>query len=540
MKDELTKCKAQLEAFKSEVEWYKKLYPEVAIFYKKVAFAQALLKLPLDDIKNAPEQSWYGEYISLLAIRLDNTTLRSMCKKSVNDLMQWYKNHMFNEERDLAILGMIQLIDPTELAVPFNQHLWPKKMIADVQAVFLNHYTDVNYTNEEIAAYYLSRQSMWRHEQRKMRVVFIVQSHASCDKVLPVYEEMKRRGDIEVALAIHANPDYRYSYSWWSYFYNRYPNDTIYDYNLMDLQKLRPDYVFVTNPYDYKRNYPSFRANDIVKHSKICVLSYGASLAYVFVNRQFRDFPRFWLNVYMIFCSSQDVKTEVIKKFPQDVNIGYKHIEFLGYPALTNFYNLEKEPGTTTRILWTPRWSLDNKFGGSHFLDYKDNFIELSKKYGEKITLFFRPHPNLLEYLTDNKLMTNEEIAEYKARLIENKIILHKNYSNLNETIANVDIFLTDYSSIMVEFFLTGRPIIYCEFSYAVPLPEYEEMFAAMYIAHTWEEVERYLDDLIAGNDSLFEKRQEIAKQIYEKHIGAAEKIVDRVVKDFKQSLAKL
>ena len=539
MKDELAKCKAQLENFKSEVEWYRKLYPEIAIFYKKVAFAQALLKLPLDELKNAPEQSWYSEYISLLAIRLDNTPLRTMCKKSASDLIQWYKNRMFAEERELAILGMIQLIDPTELPAPFNQHLWHKKMIADVQAVFLNHYTDVNFTNEEIASYYLSRQSLWRHEKRKMRVVFIVQSHASCDKVLPVYEEMKRRGDIEVALVIHANPDYSYSYSWWSYFYNRYPNDTIYDYNLMDLQKLRPDYVFVTNPYDYKRNYPSFRANDIVKHSKICVLSYGASLAYVFVNRQFRDFSPFWLNVYMIFCSSEDVKTEVIKKFPQDVNIGYKHIEFLGYPALNNFYKLEKEPGNTTRILWTPRWSLDNKFGGSHFLEYKDNFIELSKKYGEKITLFFRPHPNLREYLTDNELMTKEEIDEYKARLRENKIIMHMNYSNLNETIANVDIFLTDYSSIMIEFFLTGRPVIYCEFSYAVPLPEYEEMFAAMYIARSWEDVENYLADLIAGNDPLFEKRQEIAKQIHEQHIGAAEKIVDRVVKDFKQSLAK-
>ena len=538
MEDELAKKK--IAGLQSEVEWYKKLYPEVSIFYKKVAFAEGLLKLTLEELENAPEQSWYNEYIALLAIRLDNTPLRSMCKQTVSDLFQWYKESIEKKECELAVLGMIQLIDPKDLPVPFNQHLWNKKMIADVQAVLLNHYTDVSYSNEEIAAYYLARQSMWRYENRKIRVVFIVQSHASCDKVLPVYEAMRRRNDIEVSILIHAEADYKYAYSWWSYFYKRYPNARVYDYGLMDLQKLRPDYVFLTNPYENKRVYPSFRANDIVKHSKICILSYGASLAYVFVNRQIRDFLPFWQNVYMIFCSSQDVKTEVIKKFPQDVNMGYKHIEFLGYPALNAYYKLEKEPSTTTRILWTPRWNTDHRIGGSHFLEYKDNIIDFSKKYGEKISLFFRPHPNLLSHLVETKSMTEEEIKQYEDRLKENNITFDMStYSDMVEHIANIDIFLTDYSSIMIEFFLTGRPVIYCEFSYAVPLPEFEEMFAAMYIARSWEEVERYLDDLIAGNDPLFEKRQEIAKQIYEQHIGAAEKIVDRVIKDFNQNIVR-
>ena len=540
MEEELAKYKKHLATLQSEVEWYQKLYPEVTIFYRKVAFSEYLLKISLEDLQNAPKQPWYEEYLALLAIRLDNTPLRSMCRQTVNDLLQWYKDSVEKNECNLAVLGMIQLIDPKDLPIPFNQHLWHKKMIADVQGVLLNHYTDFSYTNDEIAAYYLARQSMWRYENRKMRVVFIVQSHVSCDKVLPVYEEMRRRNDIEVTLLIHAEENYKYSYSWWAYFYNRYPNARIYDYGLIDLQKLRPDYVFLTNPYENKRVYPGFRANDIVKHAKICILSYGASLAYVFVNRQIRDYLPFWQNVYMIFCSSQDVKTEVIKKFPQDVNMGYKHIEFLGYPVLNDYYMLKKEPGTTTRILWTPRWNIEHTIGGSHFLDYKDNIIAFSQKYGEKISLYFRPHPNLFGYLVEMELMTEKEIEQYEDLLRENKIVFDtSNYSDMAEHIANIDIFLTDYSSIMIEFFLTGRPIIYCEFSYAVPLPEFEEMFAAMYIAHSWEEAENYLDDLIAGNDPLFEKRQEIAKKIHEQHVGAAQRIVDRVIKDFNQNIVR-
>ncbi|MBE8949713.1 MAG: hypothetical protein SR3Q1_03825 [Quinella sp. 3Q1] len=62
-------------------------------------------------------------------------------------------------------------------------------------------------------------------------------------------------------------------------------------------------------------------------------------------------------------------------------------------------------------------------------------------------------------------------------------------------------------------------------------------MFSAMYIAHSWKDVERYLEDLLAGNDPLLERRQEIAQKIYETHKGAADKIAKKVLEDFNQSL---
>ena len=58
-----------------------------------------------------------------------------------------------------------------------------------------------------------------------------------------------------------------------------------------------------------------------------------------------------------------------------------------------------------------------------------------------------------------------------------------------------------------------------------------------MYIAHNWEEVKRYLDDLVAGKDPLFDKRQEIAKRIYEAHKDATEKIVESIIQDFNCSI---
>ena len=64
-------------------------------------------------------------------------------------------------------------------------------------------------------------------------------------------------------------------------------------------------------------------------------------------------------------------------------------------------------------------------------------------------------------------------------------------------------------------------------------------MFAALYVAHNRKDVEKYLEELMNGNDPLFERRQEILEKIYDVHKDATEKIVERVVEDFNQSLMR-
>ena len=521
---------------RAELDFYRKLNPEAVIFFRKKALAARLLKISVDDLKNAPTQPWYEEYLALLSIRLENPTLRFFAKQYNEKLLLWYNQRIKRDERELAVLGMIQLAEPTELFIPFNQHLWHKKMVGDVQAVFLNHYTETNYTDADIATYYLFRQNILRHEARKMRVAFMVNSFVSGEKILPVYEAMKTRDDIETFLVVYAGSDKKYLDRAWDYFKKKYPDDKIYSYTLMDLRKLRPDYVFLPNPYDDRRNFPGFRTNDIAKFAKVCAISYGVTLAQAFSDRLFGDYKNFWRNVYFYFASGETVKADMMKKFPEDIAMNYQHAEFFGFPALKPYYKLEKESSDAKNILWSPRWNFGDRIGGSHFLDYKDNFVALKKRYGDKISLAIRPHPDLFNELMKKNLMSREKILAYEETLKANNIYVHTTLADMDKTIRKVDIFLADYSSIMIQLFLTGRPVIYCEYSNAKPLPEFEEMFAAMYIAHNWKEVEGYLEKLLAGDDPLFEKRQEIAKKIYDTHKDAAEKIVERVVQDFNQS----
>ncbi len=518
--------------------------PEAVIFFRKQLVTKHLLKISLENLSSAPDQPWYNEYIALLAIRIENPALRFIGKKCVEELVQWYNVNVDSDKRELAVLGMIQFMAPLELTVPFNQHLWHKTMRNDVRAVILNQYPSVNYTDKEISNFWLARQAQWRYKHKKIRVVFIVQSRITCDKFLPVYEAMKAREDITPFLFLHSDTKYKHSENSWNYFRNRYPDDVIYDNcTLPDLRQLNPDYVFLSNPYEYRRAFPSVRIEDIITFAKVCVISYGTTLAYSFINRLLDDFPKFYRNIYLLFCSGESVKVTLTERFSINAELNRQHFEFAGYPALKAYYGLEKTPSTKKRVLWTPRWTPGGHYeaitGGSHFLQYKDKFISLAKRYGDNAEFYFRPHMNLFRELVKSGDMTKEEVLAYKKNLKNANIVRHTNLSDMDKAVRNIDIFLADYSSMLIEFFLTGRPVIYCEYPKAVPLPEYKEMFAAMYIAHSWDDVQRRLDELVAGNDPLFEKRQEIAKKIYELHKDATENIVDRVVQDFKDNQSR-
>ena len=506
--------------------------PEEKILNRKKELAARLLTIPLDDLKTAPKQPWYAEYIALLMIRLESAAGR----EAVAELRTFYNENIKKSERELAILGLIQFIEPSELGVPFNQHLWHKRLIDDVRAVFLKQFPSVNYyDDDDITVYWLNHQAAHVAARRKIRVAFVVHSNITCDKVLPLYEAMTRRDDFDPCIVIHPEADFKNGDTAWKYFFLRYPDGKIYDYlTLMDIRKLEPDYVFFTNPYVRHRPFPSLRIADLLTFTKICMVSYGASLAYVFPERLFRDYRDVYKNLYALFASAETVKTIAREQFVEDTTFNYRHVEFLGYPALKDYYQLEKEPTKATRILWTPRWLIDDTWGGSHFLDYKDKFNALRGKYGKRVELYFRPHMNLFTELMTKNIMTREEILDYKKSLKASGVIQQRRLADMYESIRGVDIFLADYSSILICFFLTGRPIIYCELPNAKPFPEYKEMFAAMYTARSWEDVEYYLAELMAGNDPLFEKRQAIAQKIFETHKDAAERIIDWLIRDFK------
>ena len=96
--------------------------------------------------------------------------------------------------------------------------------------------------------------------------------------------------------------------------------------------------------------------------------------------------------------SERDVMREV---FGKNYNRGIQKIQELGYPPFERYENM-KDSAQVATIAWAPRWSYHEKVGGSHFFEYKDEFVSLRKRYPE-INLVFRPHPMLVANMINIK-----------------------------------------------------------------------------------------------------------------------------------------
>ena len=526
---------ADVDDLRAVPDFYKKISPEATIFRRKKKIAQRLLDIPVEDLKNAPEQFWYGEYHALLQIRLESPALIALGKKYCAELMKWYNERLKKEERELAILGIIQFIEPTELTVPFNEYLLSKEMIADIRGVFLNYFTRISYSDDEISTYWLARQQTRKHGKRKLRLVYLFSGKS--DKMMLTYAAVKKNSAIEAAICLYSTAhDHKKDENLYRWCRETYPEIPIYDFDALgDLRKLKPDYVFIQDPYEIRRQQIGLSANDLVKFTKVIHISYGVTLAHIFVERLLDVLSNFYRNVCMMFCSSKSVQVNWIERFSDNVSTGRQQFLSVGYTVLDKA-PLPMDEHSKKTILWTPRWSYGDRTGGSHFLEYKDNFVGLRQRYGDKVNLSMRPHENTFRDMEEKLLLTHEEIDAYKKTVKDSGIKLYQTSFDLYEQFRLTDILLGDYSSILPVFFITGRPIVYCEFQNAVPLDEYREMFDCMYVAHNWDEVLHYLDDLIAGNDPLFERRQKAAAKIRADHANAAQRIVDRIVEDFKQS----
>ncbi|MDY6367479.1 MAG: CDP-glycerol glycerophosphotransferase family protein [Clostridia bacterium] len=291
---------------------------------------------------------------------------------------------------------------------------------------------------------------------------------------------------------------------------------------LYDLKKAGYDYVFYEDQYN--RHYPKeYNTFNVCKYAKVCCVPYGYTQGDVFLGCYTKNFFR---GVYCLFSTSEQVKEFIVKMFPKGYKKGYRKIVTLGYPTLEKYFDF-RECSPKDKILWTPRWSYDKKVGGSHFLEFKDGFKNLKTLYPET-EVVFRPHPMMFTEFAQKGYMSEMDAEKYLSELKTNGIIKSVNGS-VYDDFKDAEILITDFSSIILFFFLSGRPIIYAPLSTPF-FPEFESIINATYKADTWEEVLGYIEKIKNGDDYLKPEREKVIKEFYEKHYGATERIVEFLV----------
>jgi len=304
----------------------------------------------------------------------------------------------------------------------------------------------------------------------------------------------------------------------------------------LDPVNLLPDYVFFQTPYNlFPDNWSITQVSSI---ARICYVPYATSLFRGDVDDILHP-ESFFKYTHLFFKEDSFSKDAFITKFENKNWYRTEKIVLSGHPKLdylsgdTHTKNAawrRSEEKDVTRILWTPRWNTSDNC--CHFFDYKDFFTTFSEQHTE-IDFTLRPHPLCFaNFITTGELSQADlESMELQYEKSSNQLIDQS--ADYQGTFSTCDILVSDVSSMMLEFFATGKPIIYTHSQNT-----FNEFGTALskgfYWAENEQELKRLLEQLIQGNDPLREKRKELLDTlVYRPQSGAGNKIKDCLRYDF-------
>lgn len=317
--------------------------------------------------------------------------------------------------------------------------------------------------------------------------------------------------------------------------------DANVDGNWFALETLSPDYVFYQRPYE--EYLPEvYRSYNVIKYAKTCYVPYAFFLATAEdMNMEYnRGFAR---NIYFNYVYSVEIKKLVQKRFFLSSALGLRKIEYLGIPMLESICKKKEENqgeaiwknwGCTEnqlRVLWTPRWTTNSKLGGSHFFQYKDAFIEFAERERD-FFVALRPHPLAFDNYINQKQMSEEEVARLKQTYENAENMAIDTNKNYDDTFWGCDVLVTDPSSMLMEYFVTGKPIVFCGTNLKLN-SLHQEVIDVLYKADNWEELENILFELRRGNDVLKEERRKVIEKRFPDTQNVSKRITESIVEDF-------
>jgi len=387
------------------------------------------------------------------------------------------------------------------------------------------------------AKYIKKNLRMKREGSLPIKVGFVVQMPEVWDKQAALFERML--GDdrfdpyILVAPAYdfvnkkvmeEANPEaawYREKYADASDRVIDYPADAFFpDYN----KEAGFEYIFYDRPYDHYLP-EGLQTGAVMQAAKIAMINYCTT------DWEMDDFEYylFGRHVTMWFASNRVEAANFRKGYLQK---SWRKAYDIGYPAFEYYRDLaggtdngksdasaavsadstEQEPvAGITRFLWTPRWSTaEDNMGATSFFTYLEQLIAYFSVHPE-VKLTVRPHPLMFDNFLAKGLMTEAEISELKARCAAANIDFDQNRMIL-DTFRETDVLITDYSSIISLFLVTGKPIVYCPTDVELTA-DFERLLSGMYVAESWDSLKRYLNAMREGDDPLFDIRNRIVQK---------------------------
>lgn len=311
-------------------------------------------------------------------------------------------------------------------------------------------------------------------------------------------------------------------------FEKQYPEYCV-KYEDVELKELKPSVVVYTRPYNHYLP-KNIRSIEVLKYSKTAFIPYGYTLSDNY-HLYYSIFP----SINYFICDEELGKNIFDTYCKKNVNLGYQKTLLLGFPEFEDLLNDDeisdyKFPDKF-KIMWTPRWTLDfNSFGGSNFIRfYKKLFDYLINN--DDYSFIFRPHPLMFQNFINTGVMNEAAINSIITNIENSSNTLYDKKSSYMSNFKNCNLLITDYSTIIPEFFITGNPFIYCVSGNSLDIltDNAKKMIECNYIAYNIDDVIKLIDE-VRVNDYKKEKREKYINEFMKLHIGASERIVNALI----------
>lgn len=169
------------------------------------------------------------------------------------------------------------------------------------------------------------------------------------------------------------------------------------------------------------------------------------------------------------------------------------------------------------RIIYAPHHSIPAWYMEgicyATFLEYADAMLALRDKYADQVYFVFKPHPSLRTKLT--KVWEPEHIDSYYEQW-EKPGVSHVEQGEYLSLFKYSDAMIHDCASFTVEYMYMDNPVMYLvkdDSHTDNMIPYAKEAFDLHYKGKSIDDIERFIQDVIAGVDPLKEKRAAFKRQ---------------------------
>ncbi len=369
---------------------------------------------------------------------------------------------------------------------------------------------------------------------RRRRVAILYQLPESWGNVRSVWEAMQRDDSIEpsVIMVPFLHQDYRW---------NRDDAERHLDglglpwraWEDIDLPSAGLDAALFTSPYDDTRP-PAYRFAELRRHVPFTgYVPYGLEVGGGDINLVYQYGQPVAMHGSAVFVRSRSARDMFSRHCPT----GDRHVVVSGHPRMDGLVGLDGFPvdpelrariGDRRAVLWNAHFSFDDDLWSSFDQLAMPIFREFAQR--PELALLFRPHPLLWKKLVNLSIFDAAGVDEFRSELLRMGVVIDERPDHRHAFAASTAM-LTDAGSFLMEYFVTGKPVLYLRNPHGLGLNAEGAAVARYYdTATSGDDVRRFLDSLERRPDTEMAQRMAAIPMFFADFDGkAGQRVVDHI-----------